>query len=326
VQLMQPADAAAALGSDRLLALVGFGENRPVLPQALQDPRVGWVPLPVLESSEPAYEAWFGSAPVVTAVLDTMVISHGGEIAFGYLQINEAAAGGLEAATTAAYVRIFAGMKALDYPHLLRVWHVFSDINGTSGDIERYKVFCRGRHTALAPYIAELEVRLPAASAVGGRVPGLTIHFLACRSPGLQIENPRQVSAFRYPPEYGPRSPAFSRARLLPGANGGGMLLISGTASIVGHRTWHVDDVDAQFTETVSNIEAVLATASAELDRPLRLEAVRAYLRLPESAAHFRALLTRRLGGDVPAVVLGADICRDDLLLEIEGVAHAESA
>ena len=321
---MSPAVAAAALGSDRLLALLGFGESRPVLAQASQDPRVGWVPLPELDAPEPTYEGWFSSARVETRVLDDLVISHDGEIAFGYLQIDEATAGGLEAATATAYRRILACMGGLNYPYLLRVWHVLTEINGASGDLDRYKVFCRGRHTALAPYVADVEARLPAASAVGGRVPALTMHFLAGRSPGLQIENPRQVSAFRYPPEYGPRSPSFSRARLVPLPRGGGMLLISGTASIVGHRTRHVDDLDAQFTETVSNIESVLTTASAELREPLRLEAVRAYLRVPDWAPRVKALLSRRLGGDVSAVVLAADICRDNLLLEIEGVAHAE--
>ncbi|HYN38241.1 MAG TPA: hypothetical protein VES39_03215, partial [Rhodospirillales bacterium] len=150
VQLISADEAAAALASDRLLAVLGFGERPPDLPQTSPDPRVGWVPLSELSAPSPTYEAWFGATTVTASVFQDVVLSHNGAVAFGQLRIDEAE-GGLEAATVAAYERILASTQALGYPHLLRIWHVIAGINGTSGDLDRYKVFCRGRHAVLAP-------------------------------------------------------------------------------------------------------------------------------------------------------------------------------
>jgi chorismate lyase/3-hydroxybenzoate synthase len=149
------------------------------------------------------------------------------------------------------------------------------------------------------------------------------MQFIAARQPGVQIENPRQISAFRYPPQYGPRSPSFSRSMLLPGGAAAEPLLISGTASIVGHRSRHADDAAAQLAETIGNITVLLAAAAAKRDRPFRVAALRAYLRRPDGADAVQGAIARQYGADVPLVLLAADICRRELLLEIEAVACA---
>lgn len=319
------AQAAVALADNRLLALVGFGESTADTPADIRDPRIIRLPLVELASSEPSYEAWYGVAPVATSDFEEIVLAADGHTAFGCIQVQEAGTGGIEVATETAYRRIAAYLQFSGYSHLLRVWHVLGDITGAcGGDMDRYKVFCRARYGVLVPLLAEREKRLPAASAVGGHVSGLTVHFLAARAAGQQIENPRQMSAFHYPPVYGPRSPSFSRAILVPQPEGVGTLLISGTASIVGHRSRHEDDVIAQFNETVINVEALLAAAGRE--ESMRLTAVRVYLRPAGWAEPLRALLMERFGNDVPAVILQADICRPELMLEIEGVAHAGGA
>ena len=75
------------------------------------------------------------------------------------------------------------------------------------------------------------------------------------------IENPRQTSAYHYPPKFGKHSPIFSRA-CSGAARQRPSLFISGTASIVGHETIHPGDVRAQTRETMANINALLDEAN----------------------------------------------------------------
>jgi enamine deaminase RidA (YjgF/YER057c/UK114 family) len=100
-------------------------------------------------------------------------------------------------------------------------------------------------------------------------------------------------------------------------------LFISGTASIVGHATLHHGDVAAQAQETVANVLAVVAQAQrAGLDAAgangnLLLKI---YLRRADDLAVVRNCLTQAFGAATNAVYLQADICRTDLLLEVEAV------
>ena len=58
--------------------------------------------------------------------------------------------------------------------------------------------------------------------------------------PAARVENPRQVSAWRYPRQYGRTPPSFARAMMLPAQDA---LAISGTAAVVGHASAHHDDL-----------------------------------------------------------------------------------
>jgi enamine deaminase RidA (YjgF/YER057c/UK114 family) len=142
-------------------------------------------------------------------------------------------------------------------------------------------------------------------------------------TPALAVENPRQVSAYLYPAAYGPRSPTFSRAALalLPGQE---VLFVSGTASIVGHRTVHTGDAAAQCRETVANIAAVVAEANQICrSSPFALGELvfRVYLRHAGDFPVIRATLADLLGAGADIVFVQADICRADLLLEVEAFA-----
>ena len=123
------------------------------------------------------------------------------------------------------------------------------------GDDERYRHFCAGRGAGLAAFTAP---QLPAATGIG-RCDGertLQVYWLACERPGVAVENPRQLSAWRYPRQYGPVAPKFSRAM-----RADGRVFVSGTASVVGHETRHADCFDSQVRETIENLAAVLDAA-----------------------------------------------------------------
>jgi chorismate lyase/3-hydroxybenzoate synthase len=177
-------------------------------------------------------------------------------------------ADGIELATETAYRRITAFLATHGYPHMLRMWNYFDDITGGEGDDERYRRFCVGRARAIG---AIDPAALPAATAIGratgdkeqGEERRLQVYWLAARASGTPVENPRQVSAYRYPRQYGPQSPGFARA-MLPPAGGAMPLMLSGTAAIVGHESQHRDDVEAQLDEVLANLDSLIGQARAQ--------------------------------------------------------------
>lgn len=309
----------ALLGMSETLAVLGFGALAPSS-AAIDDPRYLHVPLSPLREAAAPYEVWRSAGPVATGREGAIRYSHDGALMFGVLEWEEPD-GGILHASAHAYAALVAFWRDSDYPHLLRIWNYFDAITLGEGDSERYRQFCVGRVQGLG----DVDTRtLPAATAIGSRDGRrvLQVYWLAAREPGLPLENPRQVSAYRYPREYGPQSPTFARALLPPSPRV--PLLLSGTASIVGHASQHADSLRAQLDETLTNLDSLLGAAreraptlSPHLDGTLRLKV---YVRDATDADAVAAQLEARLGTRVPWLMLHADVCRRELLVEIEGM------
>jgi enamine deaminase RidA (YjgF/YER057c/UK114 family) len=155
----------------------------------------------------------------------------------------------------------------------------------------------------------------------------MTVIVLAGRTPPIAIENPRQVSAYRYPSQYGPRAPTFSRAALYRRGTHA-LLTVSGTASIVGHETLHVGDVAGQVDESLRNLEAVVDAANAAAGQPLFSVdglKMKGYVRNRAHADIVRRQLQLRLP-QTPVPLVQAEICRENLLFEVEAAGAAEGA
>jgi chorismate lyase / 3-hydroxybenzoate synthase len=291
------------------LACIGFGTSA----KPDDDPRRVHVALAPLAGAAPS-ELWRASGAVTHGRDGGFGWARSDAVLFGQIAFDGAAS--FAAAVQDAYARIVAFCTAQGYPHLLRCWNYFGDIHAGAGDAERYRQFCVGRHRALA-IASGFEQRLPAATVIGSRGPGALVYFFAAREPGLQVENPRQVPAYKYPRSYSPLPPSFSRA-LLKDWGDGEQLFVSGTASVVGHESHHPDNTAAQLDETLANLRALLAAAGG--DGAWRAAGLKAYLRRREDLPAVSAALARALGADAPLLVLQGDICRTDLAVEIEGV------
>ncbi len=216
----------------------------------------------------------------------------------------------LETISRETYARLIQHVREAGYPYFVRMWNFVGGINEID-ERERYQLFCAGRHDAFIAAGYHHDVDLPSASAVGMRGRGLIAYFLAARDAGVQVENPRQVAAYNYPPQYGPKSPSFSRATVWRDT-----VFVSGTSSVIGHETVHLGDVEAQLDETVRNIEAVLARTGRALSNVV---AAKTFVR---NAADYE-LIASRLADVFPVnLYLEADVCRRELLLEIECVAR----
>jgi enamine deaminase RidA (YjgF/YER057c/UK114 family) len=277
-------------------------------------------------------EVFHESGPLQEAQYRDIHYRYSDDILFGVLALQESdyvACGAdypLRAASKMAYEQIFSVLKKENFPYALRFWNYMADINGITHGLERYRQFNLGRQQAFDNLGSNGTANLPAACALGMHNGPLTITFLAGRAPSIPIENPRQVSAYDYPAQYGPRSPLFSRASIAT-IDRKKMLFLSGTASIVGHETLHTNDVAAQTQESITNIEAVLTEAGNKLGttcKPADLEYL-VYIRHAKDVHTVRAVLKQRIGPNLKAFYLQADICRSDLLVEIEGATQLRS-
>lgn len=310
----------AVLDDAHVLAAIGFGDGAP----DHDDPRWLRVRLPVHGAAP--LEVWRSDRVVERGRDGDLAWAHDGALQFGALEIEEAAGDdALGLAAQAAYRRLLAFTAARGYPHLLRVWNYLDAITDGDGDDERYKRFCLGRGRGLG---GAVDGPLPAATAIGRPRPAapgarLQVYWLAARTPGTPVENPRQLSAYRYPRQYGPQPPSFARAMLAPGDV---PLLLSGTASIVGHESRHAHCVLAQVDETLANFDSLLAAARAHRpDLPARFGAgsrLKVYVRDAADLDAVAAALDARLDPAVPRIVLHASVCRRELRVEIDG-SHA---
>lgn len=266
-------------------------------------------------------EVWRSKQTMKTGTIEQVNFKHCDTFIFGSLLLDESEFEDLALTTKVAYQRIHDTLEATGFPALLRMWNTFPRINVKDQELERYRSFCMGRHQALDSWHF-IEEQLPAASAIGSREGKLLIYFVAARQPGVQIENPRQISAFHYPTRYGPKSPSFSRATLKKWGKEQ-HLYISGTASIVGHETRHIGDPVKQLEETLTNISTIIDQANNMYALPCTklsdLDAVRVYIRNPEDTGFILETLQRKFENKCPIQAVHGDICRSDLLLEIEG-------
>ena len=276
------------------------------------------------------FDAWFSDAGTSTHQHGCVRYATDGQWLHGCAQIDDASfEGGLQAAARRTYDDLFEVLAASRCPHLLRLWNYIAHINEDSHGLERYRHFNAGRQQAFIDARRSAFDGTPAASALGTQRGPLRVYFLAGPRAPLAIENPRQISAYRYPASYGPRSPTFSRAALADVGGGRQALFISGTASIVGHATLHAGDVRRQTEESLANMAAVREVAAlragAAFAAPDLIYTV--YVRHRGDLALVREVFERHVGAHSvaarEALYLRADICRAELLVEIEAHAFA---
>jgi len=268
-------------------------------------------------------ELWFATGPVRSGLWSDPVATapcairyaHDEHYLFAVIELDEREHGGILLTAEHAYAAMRRFQQQSGFPHLLRMWNYMDDINDGAGDLERYRQFCVGRGRGLG----EMSQSYPSATAIG-RQQGdhvLQVFWLAGNVPGQSLENPRQVSAYHYPRIHGPVSPTFARALIAPDQT----LLISGTASIVGHTSRHHDDAMAQLEETARNLASFAPYVSrrrTEASKDLLKVYVRDPALMPQIAPRVRELYPR---SDI--IFVAADICRRELLLEIEAVLGA---
>jgi chorismate lyase/3-hydroxybenzoate synthase len=216
------------------------------------------------------------------------------------------------AVTHSVYIELLNFIQQSPYTNLVRLWNHIPLINQGAGDQENYKLFCSGRLRAFQDCSLE-KVQFPAASAVGHSRENITVSALTTSAKPSHHTNPRQVDAFDYPREYGPSSPSFARATTLETTNQK-LCFISGTASILGHSSVHQDDLKLQIFTTNDNILYLLKETGFNLSS---INTLRVYLRHWHDYEQCKSIV-EELYPRAKVIYTQADICRSELLVEIE--------
>ncbi len=320
-QLYLPAGAPVALPAGRhpLGIIDHSGDGNEGIPH--KDVPIASIAMNAIEGSN-SQDVWYTDQPVHYETTGEIRYAQSGSLLFG---VAHYPADDIDKTAYQAYCNLIRLTRATGAGKLIRLWNYFPGINEDQADLERYRRFCRGRHEALADMGYSLDRDLPAATAVGSRQGDFWVIFLAGNGDSLQVENPLQTSAFRYPPDYGPRSPAFSRA-VRYSAGQGDQLFVSGTASIRGHETLHPSDLVGQCAITLSNLSTLVEQAGEGHLRQLGARARwKVYLRHAEDFQTLRDCLGHTLDPTSPILHVAGDICRQSLLFEIEGLIDLQS-
>jgi enamine deaminase RidA (YjgF/YER057c/UK114 family) len=231
------------------------------------------------------------------------------------------------------------------FEQVIRTWLYLGDIVGMEGERQRYQELNRARTDVfkdiefltdhLPPVAEERPYRIyPASTGIGADGSDIMMSCIALATDrkdivAVPLENPRQTAAYDYASSYSPKSPKFSRAMALScGAHA--TIFVSGTASITHSETRHIGDAVRQTLETLDNIEALIGEDNLTrhglpgLGAVLgNLGLVRVYVKRQEDYEGIRAACQQRLG-EVPTVYAIADVCRPELLVEIEGIAFSK--
>ncbi|WP_165232894.1 dioxygenase [Aquisphaera insulae] len=243
-------------------------------------------------------------------------------------------------------MRAMLAKHDIGFDRIVRMWNYLGSIVEDDDGVQRYKEMNRARTAFFegVPFLEGCQVGLsrpaevyPAATGIGMQGRGLMLGCIALATEdrpdivAMPLENPNQTAAFQYAAAYSPKSPKFARAMALS-CGGFATIFVSGTASIIGSETVHPGDVEAQTHQTLDNIAALIGEPNlrrhglpglgATLDS---MGVIRVYIKRQEDYQKARAVCRARLG-DLPMVFAIADVCRPDLLVEIEGIAFSRRA
>lgn len=271
---------------------------------------------------------WFTDQQVSQARYKNIHCAHTPQMMFGLIQLPCSATEDFQALTHKAYYEIYECLQNSSCQHLLRTWNFFPNITAVDTlhkQQNRYEVFCHGRLQAMHDSGIKTKI-YPAATVIGSHDNNLQIYFLASDTPGTAVENPRQTSAYHYPVDDNHTQPLFSRG-LLKTWGQRTHFYVSGTASIVGHETLHIDDVCAQLNESINNVETLVAHANdkhrTQLNAQDDLLYMKVYIRHRQDVEQINQVLAARLSSNTPRALLLGDMCRENLLVEIEAFYQA---
>ena len=168
---------------------------------------------------------------------------------------------------------------------IVKIWHFIPELlQKYHKDKTNYSLLCESREIVYKSHFNDFN--FPAATAIGIKGKKILIYFFAGRfSKYKAIENKRQVSSYLYPQEIFKEKPMFSRAVSFENLGSGvRKIFISGTASIKGYSRIYITNIKDEDKLWIQQ----------------KLEKVFGIGRF---------------------IVVKGDICRKELIIEVEGVS-----
>jgi enamine deaminase RidA (YjgF/YER057c/UK114 family) len=223
----------------------------------------------------------------------------------------------------------------MNFDSIVRQWNYVDGILGSSpfneSIMQHYQIFNEVRNSYYSRY--RKSKSFPAATGIGMNSSQVGIDCYAISNHStiqiIPISNPNQQESYKYGQEVlvgdaiiRKQPPQFERAVLIK-SGPISKLIISGTASIIGQKTIGIGDVDLQTRITIENIEALASRTNLQThclsisEYPDKYSYLRVYVKNRSDIGIVRELCIKYFG-DIPSTFVQADICRDNLLVEIE--------
>jgi enamine deaminase RidA (YjgF/YER057c/UK114 family) len=229
--------------------------------------------------------------------------------------------------------------EQMDFSQVIRQWNYIENItervpyNNVSR--QNYQMFNDARSIFYDQ--ADFINGYPAATGIGMNAGGVVLEFIALdifASARIEpLKNPGQVDAHRYSQDVligkemngltQKTTPKFERAKAV--VNSGSLsVYISGTAAIQGQKTIASREAAIQTGITIDNINKLVSADNLKshgiITDPalLNYSHIRVYIKHKEDISKIKEVC-HQYYEEVPALFLVADVCRDSLLVEIEG-------
>ncbi len=314
--------------------LNAFGNDPPSYSITIHPPEMNWK-IGVEELAIPAGSAevrskFWKSVPYVIVKSGTHKEVWGAGLGSDLFQSNTRKAGN---AAFDAVVGILS-QENMTLNNVVRQWNYIGDILKINDGFQNYQIFNEVRSEYYKKY--RTVIGYPAATGIGMKYGGVFLDFCAVEADETlrikSVNNPNQVNAYEYGQQVlkglsGKRRtpkhpPQFERALLMVNSTFK-YLFISGTASIIGQETIGKGDVREQTLVTIENINKL--THSKHIGEllggqdiiPGKYTLLRVYVKNQEHFAEVREICSNHFP-HVPSIYIEADICREDLLMEIE--------
>jgi enamine deaminase RidA (YjgF/YER057c/UK114 family) len=214
---------------------------------------------------------------------------------------------------------------------IVRQWNYIENISSFDGEHQNYQAFNDSRSHFYAE--EEWSYGYPAATGIGTQSGGIMVEIIAFSGEGLvnkALNNPLQTAAHKYSqdvllgasdPCFKTRTtPKFERGRIV-GSSDILTIYISGTAAIRGETSLIADDVTEQTRITMENIDHLISTVNLPSSGvSCEYKLLRIYVKYPSHMEVVRTFMKANYPNVIKFYVC-ADICREELLVEIEGIA-----
>lgn len=213
----------------------------------------------------------------------------------------------------------------------IRMWNYVPGILDPIGEVmSRYHLLNQARYDVYCRWYGSPEgfqKHVVTATCTGHGGNDYIFHCLAAPVPGVAVENPRQHASYRYSKRYGTRPPCFARATTLPARDDGTReVMVGGTASVRGEDSRYQGNLSMQLDETLGNMSSIITASSTSRSTEIKpsLSAysdIRVYYKHQSDRSEIATVLGRSFPADVSVEWIHAPICREELLVEIEGLA-----
>jgi enamine deaminase RidA (YjgF/YER057c/UK114 family) len=229
----------------------------------------------------------------------------------------------------------------MEFSDIIRQWNYIEQIT-----LSTQQNHCASQHYQIfndirSKYYQQSSFRngFPAATGIGMDFGGIIIDIIAAKFGNeksvVPIKSPVQLDAYSYTKEvlaennymkdFCRTTPKFERAKLIITA-GNKCIFISGTAAIVGQASIIHDSVEHQTEMTILNILSLISKDNLQKHgiatiEKARINYLRVYVKYAKDIQQVRSVCMKHFP-QLPVSFVVADICRPELLVEIEGQAE----